>query len=825
MRDNRLDSLLLAWQEQQLQGRDPPAAELCRDCPELADELNRRIAVLRRMNELVPPAKAASRPMPAEPLASVTTIRQTGTAGNGKAQSVGRPGANPAEATAMSAAVPGYEILGELGRGGMGVVYKARHLKLNRIVALKMILARGYAGPGDRARFLAEAEVVAAVQHPHLVALLEYGEHQGQPFFTLEFLPGGSLAEKLQGIPQPAAAAVRLVEQLARGIHHAHTHGIVHRDLKPANVLFAEDGTPKITDFGLARRQAEGTGLTATGEVLGTPSYMAPEQAGGESKHAGPAADVYALGAILYECLTGRPPFRAATPVETVLQVVGQEPVSVRRLQPHTPADLATICHKCLQKEPHKRYASAAELADDVRRFLEDRPIRARRPSVVQRLRKWSRRHTGLMWAGVVLFTMATIASSSAAVLIWQEQKQTRAQKERAEEAERQAQAISNFLQQDLLLQIDFHQPTGGRLMADPNLTVKEALHRAAARVRERFHDRPVVEAAIRQTIGRVYRSVGENRLAVVHLERAVELRQTHLGPDHPDTLDSLETLATVYQFAGRLPDAIRLFELVLARRRATLGPDHEMTLITTNTLGEACRKAGQLDRALALIQDALAKKQATLGPDDVSTVNSIHDLGLVWRDLGQCEKAIGLLEKATQKLAVLEGPDHPDTLYSIANLSEAYRKAGRLDQADRWLRAAIAGIEKGAVHRPLDVARLRARLGENLRQQKKPAEAESALRASLAALEKVGTDDRMLLHVRTLLAEALLDQRKYGAAEPLLLQAFEQVRRRTGLVPDGEARLRAVMERLVRLYETANQPEKARTWGEKLTGGKASGS
>jgi eukaryotic-like serine/threonine-protein kinase len=314
---------------------------------------------------------------------------------------------------------PGYEVLAELGRGGMGIVYKARHIKLNRVVALKMILAGDRASSRERARFHAEAEAIAAVRHPFIVALLEYGEHLEQPFFTLEFMPNGSLAPRLQGIPQPAAAAARLVEQLAHAIHFAHTRGIVHRDLKPANVLLAEDGTPKITDFGLARRGESNMGMTASGEILGTPSYMAPEQAGGGTKHAGPAADVYALGAILYECLTGRPPFRAATIMETVLQVLHQEPVTVRLLQPQTPVDLATICHKCLQKEPHKRYATALELAEDCAAFRAGRPIRARPVGAFSRGWRWCQRNRALAGAltlGVVSLLLGAILSLAFAI-------------------------------------------------------------------------------------------------------------------------------------------------------------------------------------------------------------------------------------------------------------------------------------------------------------------------------------------------------------------------------------------------------------------------
>jgi hypothetical protein len=287
--------------------------------------------------------------------------------------------------------IAGYEVLGELGRGGMGVVYKARQVPLDRVVALKMILAGGHAGPEERARFRREAEAVARLQHPNIVQVFEVGEHDGLPFFSIEFCPGGSLDRKLAGTPLPPREAAALVEKLATAMDAAHRKGVLHRDLKPANVLLAEGGTPKVTDFGLAKKLGE-AGQTASGAVVGTPSYMAPEQAGGQGKEVGPAADVYALGALLYECLTGRPPFKAATALDTLLQVVAEEPVPPSRLQPATPKDLETICLKCLQKQPARRYAGAAELADDLHRFLEGEPVRARPVGAAERLGKWVRR-------------------------------------------------------------------------------------------------------------------------------------------------------------------------------------------------------------------------------------------------------------------------------------------------------------------------------------------------------------------------------------------------------------------------------------------------
>jgi hypothetical protein len=320
--------------------------------------------------------------------------------------------------------VPGYEILGELGRGGMGVVYRARQIRLNRQVALKMILAGAHAGPEELARFITEAEAAARLQHPNIVQIYEVGEHDGLPYFSLEFCAGGSLAAKLNGKPLPPAQAAQRVEALARAMHAAHQAGIIHRDLKPANVLLAFSGAggaerplseavPKITDFGLAKRlDVAAAGRTQSGAILGTPSYMAPEQAAGRTREIGPQTDVYALGAILYECLTGRPPFRGATPLDTMLQVIADDPRLPSRLNAAVPRDLEAICLKALAKEPRRRYAAAADLAADLGRFLAGEPVRARRPGAGERARRWlwRRRQPLLLAGGVAAAVLATLA-------------------------------------------------------------------------------------------------------------------------------------------------------------------------------------------------------------------------------------------------------------------------------------------------------------------------------------------------------------------------------------------------------------------------------
>jgi WD40 repeat protein/tRNA A-37 threonylcarbamoyl transferase component Bud32 len=306
-------------------------------------------------------------------------------------------------------AVPGYEITGELGRGGMGVVYKARHIRLNRECALKMILAGAHASPEHVARFVTEAEAIARLAHRSIVQIRHIGEADGLPFLELEYVSQGSLDQQLDGAPWPPLRAARLAEQVALGIAEAHRQGVVHRDLKPSNVFLAADGTPKVGDFGLAKMLDSQSALTQSESVMGSPSYMAPEQARGHAKEAGPAVDVYAVGAILYELLTGRPPFRGTTALDTLEQVETAEPVPPSRLVPGVPRDIETICLKCLQKEPGKRFETALDLADDLRRFLDGRPILARRISGAERAWRWCRRNR---------FVAGMAGTTAAAILI-----------------------------------------------------------------------------------------------------------------------------------------------------------------------------------------------------------------------------------------------------------------------------------------------------------------------------------------------------------------------------------------------------------------------
>jgi WD40 repeat protein/serine/threonine protein kinase len=436
----------------------------CRSCQETLDSLTS--AVVNASSSIFRKDEKSSASWPSEPLGE-SEIAFLARLKQGAGVSNGNRGAGPKPAATIPS-VDNYEIIGELGRGGMGVVYKARQLGLDRLVALKMILTGLHAGPRDLERFRKEAEAVARLRHPNIIQIYDIGTSEDRPYFALEFVEGKSLAHLLQGTPQPFLPAARLVETLAQAIHYAHQRNIIHRDLKPANILLQVEDTPsyreelkelspddafllpasvtpKITDFGLAKRLDVHSTGTVTGEVVGTPSYMAPEQAK-EGSAIGAAVDVYSLGAILYELLTGRPPFRGPTSLETVLQVLHDEPVRPSFLRPNLPRDLETISLKCLSKEPLDRYASAVDLADDLHRFRRGQPIKARPLGVHERVWKWARHRpaSAALVAGIILVTLLGFAGIT---WQWQEALSARDEKEGLRQEAVDARTAAEFAQ------------------------------------------------------------------------------------------------------------------------------------------------------------------------------------------------------------------------------------------------------------------------------------------------------------------------------------------------------------------------------------------
>jgi serine/threonine-protein kinase len=490
--------------------------------------------------------------------------------------------------------VPGYEIVGELGRGGMGVVYKARQRGLNRWVALKMVLAGAHAGAAQLARFQTEAEAVARLQHPNIVQIYDVGELDGLPYFSLEYIDGLSLDQKIHRQAQPPQEAAHLVETLARAMHYAHESGIIHRDLKPANVLMTSDGKPKITDFGLAKRLEEDSSQTKSGTLMGTPSYMAPEQARGEIKFVGPLADVYSLGAMLYELLTGRPPFLASTAMDTIMQVTRDEAMAPARIVPDMPPDIETICMKCLQKEPEKRYQSALALAEDLERFQIGEPILARPVGNVERLWRWCKRNPKLAAASaaiLLLLLVVSVGSTWAAFTIRAEkelalknEKIAQEQKVLAEENEQKAKTSEQHAEDQATLALQTlgllvnkvqsqlgKQPAAQQLKRDLLQTALNGLKRvtggAAAKTRRYTND-------AYHRMGEIARELGNSKDAHEYATQCYEMAQTALKDNPEDEHLKLQVaracrqLADISHETGDLKKALAYCQSALSLRK-----------------------------------------------------------------------------------------------------------------------------------------------------------------------------------------------------------------------------------------------------------------
>jgi len=611
-----------------------------RECESCLDTLNSRTAVPDSMNAA---------------LASGIT-RGWDPALTGVLEAVGR---KPVDGQPED--IPGYEFLEQIGRGGLGVVFKARQLALDRVVAIKMIPPGAFPAPEDLARFRLEAEAVARLQHPNIVQVFDLPEHRGTPCLCMEYVPGDDLAQRLGGTPQPPITAARLVEILARAIHAVHEAGFLHRDLKPANVLLATaaddesgvwlataDGAPtnahpKITDFGLAQRF--GAESTESPMGLGTPSYMAPEQALG-APNITPAADVYSLGAILYEALTGRPPFRCATAVETMAQVIHEEPLPPSRLIGSLAPDLESICLRCLEKDPAHRYESAGALAEDLRRVQDGlAPVAGREPS------------------------MDVVRAK-------------RAEQARAVEADT-SQAVLEFITRDILG------------MANPDntpnrdLTVREALDRSAERIEGRFPNAPLVEAAIRQTVAKAYTELGLTKTAEPHLLRCIDLRREQLGADHLTTVQTLAELAGLHWYLGRREQALALATEVANDLERLMGSDAIATLEARREQAFMLLRTERPKEAQKILMALIEPMRAAMGQDDTRLLMALSYIAETQGDLGHGDEAIETMQGIVTQLQQAEGGDHPFAHSCMQTLGYYLVEAGRFAEAETVIRDA----------------------------------------------------------------------------------------------------------------------------------------
>jgi tetratricopeptide (TPR) repeat protein len=649
--------------------------------------------------------------------------------------------APPLPGAAERPTVPGYEISRELGRGGMGVVYLARQVSLNRTVALKMVLAGAQAGAKRLARFRAEAEAVARLQHPNIVQVYEVGEQDGRPYFSLEFVDGGSLDLKITGKPQPTRPAAQLVATLARAVHHAHQHGIIHRDLKPGNILLQHSSTkdtkgheaeqpapeapgvssgaswmtciPKITDFGLAKRLDEAS-HTQTGDVLGTPSYMAPEQAAGQIRAIGPATDVYALGTILYELLTGRPPFLGETPVNTVFQVLHEDPVPPTRLQSRLPLDLETVCLKCLEKEPPRRYASAQALAEDLERFLAGEPVQARPATAWERAVKWTKRRPAV----AALIAVSVLAAASLVAGGFQYHFRVWAERDRAQRNLQKAlQAVDQMLT----------EVAEEQLATEPRMEQKRrALLEKALGFYEGFLRENRDDPAVRKETGLAYqrmadilRQLGQSGAAQDAYGQAITLL-TQLSADFPGVAEYRQKLADSHNWLGELlrttqrpTEAQQAYDQAqgLQERLVAEHPDvpdyrrdlarsyynQGILLKDTNRPEEAARA---LAEAVALSQDLVRRFP--------ETADFRHHLALSYLNLGsalrmqkQGEKAEDSYQQAQRLLEDLAARhrDKPDYQHELAvvfnNRGNLLGGTARREEAIAAHRQALARFDR----------------------------------------------------------------------------------------------------------------------------------
>jgi len=565
--------------------------------------------------------------------------------------------------------VPGYEVIGLLGQGGMGTVYKAKHVRLDRVVALKMISSE-QASPSQRVRFQVEGQALAKLDHPNIVQIYEVDECNGSPYFSLEYLEGGGLDRKLAGMPQTPLFAAQMLETLARAIHWAHVHGIIHRDLKPANILLSRDGLPKISDFGLAKRLEDESSQTRTGDLLGTPAYMAPEQAIGDSKAIGPLTDQYALGVILYEMLTGRPPFRGVNTLETLQLIRFSEPVPPKRLQPGVPRDLETICLKCMEKVPAKRYASAEELADDLARFLSHQTIRARRAGLSERLGKWIWRHP----APAALIGVVVGAVLAFGVLIVWSNTQLREAAQTADMRFKEAKSVVDDLYirfAEEWLSEEPHQ--------DP---VRQEFLEKASRLYKKFAAESGDDPEVRRGAARAHFRLGQiNQILNLHSDAR-----------------------SAYHQAIALQDDLRRRFPEDAANRQDLANSH-------NWLGELYRQTGNLTDAEGSYSQAIVLQEALVEKDSQTPIyrkelaRSYYNLAIILMDTDQPRVAEEKLARAFPLLADLHKKS-PEVAEYRHEWARCFINRGVLHKGNRAFAQAEDDYRQAiALLRPLDPA------------------------------------------------------------------------------------------------------------------------
>jgi tetratricopeptide (TPR) repeat protein len=701
------------------------------------------------------------------------------------------------DAPTHPASIGRYRIIRLLGEGGMGTVYEAEQEEPRRIVALKVIKL-GLATPDRLRRFRQESQALARLQHSGIAQIYESSTADAgsgpQPFFAMEFIRGLPLKRYAEVHQLNTRQKLELVVKICEAVHHAHQRGLIHRDLKPGNIQVDETGQPKILDFGVARvTEADAQDgdlqptMTGLGQLVGTLAYMSPEQVLGDPLEVDTRSDVYALGVILYELLSGRLPYQVnyRQLPEAVQTIREEEPASLSSIDRDYRGDIETLVRKALEKDKTRRYTSAADLGVDIQRYLNDEPIAARPPSASYQLQKFARRHRGLM-AGVAAVFVVLLAG--VAVSTWMAVRANRAEKaaleerDRATAAEASAKAVSDFLQNDLLAQASAGGQAGPGTKPDPDLKVRTALDRAAAGISQKFEKQPLVEASIRQTMGFAYLDLGIYSQAQKQIERAIELRRRLLGEDHPDTLSVMNDLAYLYRAEGKYAQAEPLASKVLEVRRRLLGEEHQDTLRSMNVLGLLYRSEGKTPQAEALSVHALELSRRKFGEEHPATLFAMNNLGYVYQIEGKYTQAEALLSNVLEIRRRVSGEEHPYTLIATDNVATVYYRQKKYAQAESlWaknleIRRRVLGDQHPDT---LDTIN---NLGVVYRAEGKFAQSEILLTEAMETKRRVlGEENPSTLMSLLNVAVLFGYQGEYAKAEPLMVRGVDLQRRVLG--------------------------------------------
>ena len=732
------------------------------------------------------------------------------------------------EADAAPEQIGQYAIIRKIGEGGMGCVYEAQQGNPSRRVAVKMIRS-GARSPQALKRFQREANLLGELQHVGIAQIFEAGttstEHGEQPFFAMEYVRGEPLTRYAQSHDLSPTDRLDLFARVCDAVGYAHERGVIHRDLKPSNILVDASGQPKVLDFGVAR--AVDADLNATtlqtdiGQLIGTLPYMSPEQVAADPAAVDQRSDVYALGVILFELLSGELPYEVPrhSIVEAARVIQTVEPTGMGSLSRAFRGDIDTIVAKALSKEKQRRYATAEGLADDIRRYLSDEPIVARPPSATYQIRKFAKRNKAVVigvFAVLAALMLGLIGTSVGLVQATRAQREALAAKSVAEtrqhEAERQtriAEAVNEFLNKDLLSAVD------PRETDNPDITMREVLAAAALRIDTAFPGEPLVEAAVRVTLGRLYRNLGDMAAAETQLTRAVELRKQHLGESHNDTLKALNHLAILYDSQGRFDQSEPIYQAALEIRRRELGPDHPDTLSTANNLAVVYQDTGRMDEAEQLHKQVYEARRRLLGEEHADTLVSMNNLASAYWDLHKYAEAEPLNVRVVGLRRKLHGENDPRTLASMDNLATTYTQLGKLSLAETLTLDVLERARKTLDPDHEMILRAINNLASVYARQGKLEEAEKMFAEAAATLAETRGQQHWMRGV------ALCNQgvclkglHRYDESERLLLESHRVL---TAALGESHPRARNSAQALYNLYTVWEKREQAERWKEKM--------